>query len=216
MDMVPANLSGLDMEQSLRAIMDIRAQLAFLSMDRPRITRSLRGLEDGLAMFNRLGVRINLCLTICLLAETYFMAGQYEKGEQASLAVKTSLEIGDRWCFPRIHTIRARLLQRLCEVDAAEASLRTAVDIAAAQSAKGAQLHSANSLARLWRDQGKRDEARELLAPAYGWFTEGFDTVDLREAKWLPCRSSSQWSGYCRPFSEAYRALGRACPPPMR
>jgi tetratricopeptide (TPR) repeat protein len=86
MDMVRTNLSGLDMEQSLRAIMDIRAQLAFLSMDRPRLTRSLRGLEDGLAMFNRLGVRINLCLTICLLAETYFMAGQYEKGEQASLA----------------------------------------------------------------------------------------------------------------------------------
>ena len=58
--MVRTNLSGLDMEQSLRAIMDIRAQLAFLSMDRPRITRGLRGLEDGLAMFNRLGVRINL------------------------------------------------------------------------------------------------------------------------------------------------------------
>jgi hypothetical protein len=66
MDMVRTNLSGLDMEQSLRAIMDIRAQLAFLSMDRPRITRGLRGLEDGLAMFNRLGVRINLCLTIAV------------------------------------------------------------------------------------------------------------------------------------------------------
>jgi predicted ATPase len=137
-------------------------------------------------MFNRLGVRSNLCLTICLLAETYFMAGQYEKGmEQASLAVKTSLEIGDRWCLPRIHTIRARLLQRLREVDAADASLRTAVDIAAAQSAKGAQLHSANSLARLWRDQGKPQQARELLAPVYGWFTEGFDTLDLKEAKAL-------------------------------
>jgi class 3 adenylate cyclase/predicted ATPase len=150
------------------------------------VARGLRGLEDGLAMFNRLGVRSNLCLTICLLAETYFMAGQYEKGmEQASLAVKTSLEIGDRWCLPRIHTIRARLLQRLREVDAAEASLRTAVDIAAAQSAKGAQLHSANSLARLWRDQGKPQQARELLAPVYGWFTEGFDTLDLKEAKAL-------------------------------
>jgi predicted ATPase len=56
-----------------------------------------------------------------------------------------------------------------------EQSLRAIMDI----------LHSANSLARLWRDQGKRDEARDLLAPVYGWFTEGFDTLDLKEAKAL-------------------------------
>jgi predicted ATPase len=56
-----------------------------------------------------------------------------------------------------------------------EQSLRAIMDI----------LHSANSLARLWRDQGKREEARELLAPVYGWFTEGFDTRDLKEAKGL-------------------------------
>jgi tetratricopeptide (TPR) repeat protein len=148
--------------------------------------RGIRSLEDGLAMYNRLGVRSNLCLIICLLAETYFVAGQYEEGlEQANLAFATSSEIGDRWCLPRIHTIRARLLQMLRQVDAAEASLRMAVNIAAAQSAKGAQLHAASSLARLWRDQGKPQQARELLAPVYGWFTEGFDTLDLREAKAL-------------------------------
>jgi predicted ATPase len=56
-----------------------------------------------------------------------------------------------------------------------EQSLRAIMDI----------LHSANSLARLWRDQGKRDGARDLLAPVYGWFTEGFDTLDLKEAKGL-------------------------------
>ena len=60
-----------------------------------------------------------------------------------------------------------------------------AVDIAAAQSAKGAQLHAANSLARFWRDQGRAQQARELLAPVYGWFTEGFDTPDLKEARTL-------------------------------
>jgi predicted ATPase len=149
-------------------------------------SRGVGRLQEGLAMYNRLGVRSNLCLIICLLAETYFMAGQYEKSmEQANLAIATSSEIGDRWCLPRIHTIRARLLQTFREVDAAEASLRMAVDVAAAQSAKGAQLNAANSLARLWRDQGKRAEARELLAPLYGWFTEGFDTFDLKEAKAL-------------------------------
>ena len=150
------------------------------------VNRGIRRLEEGLAMYNRLGARVNLCLMICLLAETYFMAGQYEKGmEQANLAIATSSEIGDRWCLPRIHTIRARLIQTLRKVDEAEASLQRALDIAAAQSAKGAQLHAANSLARLWRDQGKRNEARDLLAPVYGWFTEGFDTPDLKDAKAL-------------------------------
>jgi predicted ATPase len=150
------------------------------------VSRGIRRLEEGLAMYNRLGVRSNLCLTICLLAETYFMAEQYEKGmEQANLAIATSSEIGDRWCLPRIHTIRARLLQTFRQVDAAEASLQLAVDIAAAQSAKGAQLQAVNSLARLWREQGKPQQARELLAPVYSWFTEGFDTRDLKEAKAL-------------------------------
>jgi predicted ATPase len=54
-----------------------------------------------------------------------------------------------------------------------------------AQQAKSWELHAAMSMVRLWRDQGKRDEARELLAPVYGWFTEGFDTLDLKEAKAL-------------------------------
>ena len=105
--------------------------------------------------------------------------------EQANLAIATSSQIGDRWCLPRIYTIRARLLQTFRKVDEADASLQTALDIAAAQSAKGAQLLAANSLARLWRDQGKPQQARELLAPVYGWFTEGFDTRDLKEAKGL-------------------------------
>jgi class 3 adenylate cyclase/tetratricopeptide (TPR) repeat protein len=150
------------------------------------VNRGIRCLEEGLAMYNRLGVRSNLCLTICLLAETYFTAGRYENGmEQANLAIATSSEIGDRWCLPRIHTIRARLLQMLHQGDAAEASLQMAVDVAATQSAKGAQLRAANSLAQLWRDQGKREQARDLLTSVYGWFTEGFDTLDLKEAKAL-------------------------------
>ena len=146
----------------------------------------IQRLEEGLAMYSQLGLRTNLCIMICLLAETYLKAGQYEKAvQQANLAIDTSSEIGDRWCLPRIHTIRARLHQTFGDIDAAEASLLMAVEIAAAQSAKGAQLHAANSLARLWRDQGKVSEARELLAPVYGWFTEGFDTRDLKEAKAL-------------------------------
>jgi class 3 adenylate cyclase/predicted ATPase len=150
------------------------------------VSGGIQRLEEGLAMYNRIGLRTNQCIMICLLAETYFMAGQYEKAmQQVSLAINTSSEIGERWCLPRIHTIRARLLQTFGQVDAAEASLRMAVEIAATQSAKGAQLLAANSLARLWLDQGKSRQAHELLAPVYGWFTEGFDTRDLKEAKAL-------------------------------
>ena len=168
-----------------------RAPLLWFTLGGQRVEtedaiRGTRRLEEGLAMYNRLGVQANLCLSICLLAEGYFMTGQYEKGmEQANLALATSSEVGDRWCLPRIYTIRARLLQTFRKVDEAEASLQMALDVAAAQSAKGAQLLAANSLARLWRDQGKPQQARELLAPVYGWFTEGFDTRDLKEAKVL-------------------------------
>ena len=62
---------------------------------------------------------------------------------------------------------------------------QAAVDVARQLEAKSWELRAAMSMARLWRDQGKRDEARDLLAPVYGWFTEGFDTRDLKEAKAL-------------------------------
>ena len=83
--------------------------------------------------------------------------------------------------------LHAQLLQeQACpNVDAAEASLRIAIDVARAQCAKGWELRATILLASLWRDQGKRTEARDLLSPIYGWFTEGFDTVDLKQAKAL-------------------------------
>ena len=67
----------------------------------------------------------------------------------------------------------------------AEAYLERALAVARKQQAKFWELRAAMSMARLWRDQGKRNEARDLLAPVYGWFTEGFDTLDLKEAKAL-------------------------------
>ena len=73
----------------------------------------------------------------------------------------------------------------------AEGYFERALAVARQQEAKSWELRSAMSMARLWRDQGKRDEARELLAPVYGWFTEGFDTLDLKEAKSLLDQLSS-------------------------
>jgi predicted ATPase/class 3 adenylate cyclase len=151
------------------------------------LTEGVRRLEDGLAAYNRLGLRSNLCLAICLLAETYFTSGRYDSGmQQANWALAASSEIGDRWCLPRIYMTQARLLQQASgNAEAAEASLRKALEVAGLQCAKGWELRAATSLARLWCDQGKRDEARNLLAPVYGWFTEGLDTRDLEEAKAL-------------------------------
>jgi predicted ATPase len=72
-----------------------------------------------------------------------------------------------------------------CPAEEVDAALRTALEIAEEQGAFLLKLRAATSLARLWRDQGKVQQARELLAPVYGWFTEGFDTRDLKEAKAL-------------------------------
>jgi predicted ATPase len=78
-----------------------------------------------------------------------------------------------------------RLCSRSTEAREAEENFRSAITVAQEQQAKSLELRAAMSLARLWRDQGKTAEARELLAPVYGWFTEGFDTRDLKEAKGL-------------------------------
>jgi predicted ATPase len=86
-----------------------------------------------------------------------------------------------------MHRVRGELLLSMNDDGAAEASFCEAISIAKHQGAKTFELRAAMSMARLWHDQGKRDEARCLLEPVYGWFTEGFDTRDLKEAKALLC-----------------------------
>jgi predicted ATPase len=94
---------------------------------------------------------------------------------------------GDRFSLPEIYRIKAKLLlaSSVADRDAAEAAFGEAIEVSRGQQARLLELRAATSMARLWRDQGKRDEARELLAPVYNWFTEGFDTLDLKEAKAL-------------------------------
>jgi len=94
---------------------------------------------------------------------------------------------GERHTEAELHRLRGELLlrQAVPEVPAAEACFQRALDVARHQQATSYELRAAMSLSRLWQQQGKSAEARELLAPLYGWFTEGFDTQDLREAKAL-------------------------------
>ncbi len=93
----------------------------------------------------------------------------------------------EKWCEADIHRIAGEIALLSPQPDAAmaEAHFERALAVARAQRAKSWELRAAMSMARLWRDQGNRDEARDLLAPVYGWFTEGFDTLDLKEAKAL-------------------------------
>ena len=104
--------------------------------------------------------------------------------KEAIQAVKTTKE---RWCEADISRIAGEIALISPERDAveAEAYFERALSVARQQQAKSWELRASMSLARLWRNQGKASEARELLAPVYGWFTEGFDTRDLKEAKAL-------------------------------
>ena len=104
--------------------------------------------------------------------------------DEALTAVRTTKE---RWREADICHIAGEIALKSSEPDAAKAEshFERALAVARAQQAKSWELRAAMSMARLWSDQGKRDEARDLLAPVYGWFTEGFDTLDLKEAKAL-------------------------------
>ena len=96
--------------------------------------------------------------------------------------VKTS---GERWWEAELCRLRGELLRLSFEEPDCEVWFQRSLDVCRHQGAKSLELRAAMSMARLWRDQGKVSEARELLAPVYGWFTEGFDTRDLIEAKAL-------------------------------
>src|SRR5262249_5453960 len=115
-------------------------------------------------------------------------AGEVEEGlAELDQAFARCTESGKTWVDAELHRLRGDLMCRLPrpDLDNAKGSFRTALSIAREQGTKGFELRAATSLARLLRDHGRREEARELLAPVYDWFTEGFDTADLKEAKAL-------------------------------
>src|SRR5713101_7544682 len=122
------------------------------------------------------------------LARAHAELGQFEAARRCiGEAMTTAETTKEKWCEAEIHRTAGEIALMSPEPDAAKAQahFERAIAIARAQQAKSWELRAATSLARLWRDQGKRQQARDLLAPTYGWFTEGFDTADLKEAKAL-------------------------------
>jgi len=156
----------------------------WVSVNTGDIAEGISLLHRGSAAYRATGAQAWVPYQIALLARAYEIAGQIEEAEDL---LDDSLRIvertGERWFAAEQNRNKGELLLRQGRTEAAEELYRKALSIAEEQGAKFWELRAAVSLARLRRDQGRRAEARELLAPVYGWFTEGFDTRDLKEAK---------------------------------
>jgi len=143
-------------------------------------------LRSGSAAYRATGTEMWTPHFLALLARACEIAGKIEEGvtllDDALQGVERA---GVRWLAAELNRLKGQLLLRQGHSDAAEELYRKALSIAEEQGAKLWQLRAAASLARLRRNQGRRAEARDLLAPVCGWFTEGFDTGDLKEAKAL-------------------------------
>ena len=145
-------------------------------------------MRQGLAAYRATGSAAGTADYLAKLAEAYGQVGQAGEGlhllTEALAVVDTT---GGRFYEAELHRLHGVLLLRQSVPDASQAAacFQQALDVARRQEAKSLELRAAMSLSRLWQAQGKRAAARELLAPIYGWFTEGFDTADLQEARAL-------------------------------
>jgi predicted ATPase len=145
-------------------------------------------LIAGIAAYRATGATVFLPFFLPHFARAHAELGQFEAARrcigEAMTAAKTAKET---WGEAEIHRTAGEIALMSPEPDAAKAQahFERAIAIARAQQAKSWELRAATSLAGLWRNHGKRQQARDLLAPVYGWFTEGFDTLDLKEAKAL-------------------------------
>jgi predicted ATPase len=159
-----------------------------------RVAEGIAQMRQGLSDLRTTETEVTRAYSLGLLAGAYGKACQAEEGltlvEEALALVDNN---GERWPEAELHRLKGELLlQQAAEVglkpglpDQVETCFRHALDVAHRQQAKSWELRAAMSLSRLWRQQGKRGEARQLLAEIYGWFIEGFDTADLQEAKAL-------------------------------
>ncbi|WP_314949502.1 adenylate/guanylate cyclase domain-containing protein [Bradyrhizobium cosmicum] len=151
------------------------------------VERGLALMRQSLNERDRLGASWYQVRYLCMLATTYLQLGHGEQGLTVLAEAKDLAARSDEHMWEAELACISGELRRIRgdEPDEVEGDLQTALEVAQSQSAKSFELRAAISLARLRRDQGKHSEARALLAPVYGWFTEGFDTRDLKEAKAL-------------------------------
>jgi predicted ATPase len=149
---------------------------------------AVRTITSGLSSWRATGTTVWMPTYLSYLTRAHAELGQFDEASRCiSEAIITVQTTNESWYEADIHRVAGEVELKSPERDAAkaEAYFERALAVARSQQAKSWELRAAMSLARLWRDQGKTVEARELLAPVYGWFTEGFDTRDLKDAKAL-------------------------------
>jgi len=145
-------------------------------------------ITQGLGAYRATGARTTQPYLLALLAEAYGTTGEPETGLTVVTEALTHADKnGERWYEPELYRLKGKLLLQQSSDNQAEAEFcfHHALDLARTQQAKSFELRVATNLAQLWQQQGKRQEAHDLLAPVYHWFTEGFDTADLKDAKAL-------------------------------
>jgi predicted ATPase len=152
------------------------------------LEEGLAQMQQGLKAWSATGAKVLRPYGMALLAEAHARMGQHTEGLTllAEALAVTNVTEERRW-EAELHRLKGKLLlaQGAGNTTEAEACFNQALDIARRQRAKSWELRTTTSLARLWQSQGKGQEAYDLLQPVYGWFTEGFDTADLQEAKSL-------------------------------
>jgi predicted ATPase len=153
-----------------------------------KASEAIQMITSGITMYRSTGSRLYLPIFLSHLSKAYAELGQFDQAwryiGEAMAAVETTKE---RWYEAEIHRVTGEIALKLPQLGSSQAGayFERALTVARAQQAKSWELRAAMSMARLWLDQDMREKARALLAPIYGWFTEGFDTRDLKEAKAL-------------------------------
>jgi adenylate cyclase len=157
-------------------------------VERGEVEEAIAKMREGLAAWRAAGAQLEVPYRLSVLAEAHGKLGQAD----VALALLTEAltladETGEGFWRAEMYRLKGTLpfAQSREHQHEAEACVRRAIEIARAQGAKSLELRAVMSLSRWWARQGKRDDARRLLAEIYGWFTEGFDTADLREARAL-------------------------------
>ena len=146
-------------------------------------------ITSGISARRSTGATLNVPFSLLYLASAYADLRQIDDAWRCIAEATTAVETTkvEKWPEAELHRIAGEIVLKSPEPDVpkAERHFERALEVARERHAKSWELRAAMSMARLWRDQGKVQQARELLAPVYGWFTEGFDTRDLKEAKAL-------------------------------
>ena len=188
-------------------------------IQRGRSAEGLAQVQGVLDTWSTLGKALGRPNYLAAMAEAYADMGQVERGIDVLDAAQAEIvRTGERWWEPEIHRLKGDLILKSRSVGGrptlqrwvqAEECLQQAVEVARQQGARSLELRAAVSLRRLWLSQGERERAHELLKETYGWFTEGFDTADLQDARAVltSCGAAEEQVRAAPPRSNGARAV---------